>query len=283
MRRMVLEAYAPKIENISRLVNGKAREFNVSPDALYSVKTVVNTLYTQVFDSDLMSPEQRIEIEKRLDECFDELEKDKQKFSMPNMTFAVEKPVNRNEGIGTIVGMASFVGAVLTGASYWFDSDFDWSSGIQEILTPVIVVFIASLTLLITFIKFRLDTDKNDFPSKAQELYDVVTFENQIAALIQKAGVKLQVARSDGLGVDFIVNLKGKRVGIEVKNWRKTVSTHMMQRLLHQVKTISERENIDEVVIVLPKDTKVPIMEFADSNISLMRTDEFASYLKQAA
>lgn len=56
MRRMVLEDYTPKYKNISRVLEGKAREFNTSANDMLSEEQVLNSIYTEVFDSDLIPP-----------------------------------------------------------------------------------------------------------------------------------------------------------------------------------------------------------------------------------
>src|SRR5437016_4204716 len=70
---MVLENYEPRYSDISRLLEGKAREFQVSADDLYSEEQVLNQLFTEVFDNDLIAPSQRTEIEKRLEDVFSQL------------------------------------------------------------------------------------------------------------------------------------------------------------------------------------------------------------------
>lgn len=56
MRRMVLEDYAPVYNDVTRLIEGKAREFQVSLNLLFSEEQILNSLYTEVFDSDLKKP-----------------------------------------------------------------------------------------------------------------------------------------------------------------------------------------------------------------------------------
>lgn len=53
MRRMVLEDYAPIYKDISRIIEGKTREFQVSSNDLFSEEQILISLYTVVFDSDL--------------------------------------------------------------------------------------------------------------------------------------------------------------------------------------------------------------------------------------
>ena len=73
MRRMVLEDYQSSLADISRILEGKAREFQVSSLNLLSEDQVLNQLYTAVFDNDLIVPPQRVELEKRLDHVFNEM------------------------------------------------------------------------------------------------------------------------------------------------------------------------------------------------------------------
>ena len=76
MRRMVFEEYAPKFKDLTKIVEGKAREFKVSINDLLSEEQILNALFTEVFDSDLISPRHRVEIENRLNECLDRIEQE---------------------------------------------------------------------------------------------------------------------------------------------------------------------------------------------------------------
>lgn len=66
LRRLVLEDYRPSTADMVRLIDGKAREFRVSQTDLLQPEQVLITLFTEVFDSDLISPPQRRDLEQTL-------------------------------------------------------------------------------------------------------------------------------------------------------------------------------------------------------------------------
>ena len=76
MRRMIFEEYAPKFKDLTKIVEGKAREFRVSINDLLSEEQILNALFTDIFDSDQISPSQRVVIENRLNECLDRIEQE---------------------------------------------------------------------------------------------------------------------------------------------------------------------------------------------------------------
>lgn len=74
LRRMVLEDCSPAYDDLTRILESKAREFQVSVNDLLSEDQILNCLYADVFDSNLISPNQRQEIEGRLSKILKELE-----------------------------------------------------------------------------------------------------------------------------------------------------------------------------------------------------------------
>ncbi len=66
IRRVVLEKHTPSQVDLSRLIEGKARDYRVRSVELLSENQLLNTIYTRITESDLIPPEQRDEILQRL-------------------------------------------------------------------------------------------------------------------------------------------------------------------------------------------------------------------------
>ena len=57
VRRIVLEEYAPRVEDIARLIDGKARDFHVRPMDLLSEGQLLNNIFTRVVETDFIPRE----------------------------------------------------------------------------------------------------------------------------------------------------------------------------------------------------------------------------------
>ena len=150
VRRMVLESYQPRYDDITRILEGKAREFQVSADDLYSEEQVLNQLFTEVFDNDLIAPLQRTEIEKRLEDVFsrsitrkDEVEKSAEQISSPSkdqkdrLIWLMAVATSAIEAVTAFLLIVRKEGTLITDNTF---SDV-------RLLVPVLGVFVTSLSI----------------------------------------------------------------------------------------------------------------------------------------
>ena len=75
LRRVVLEDYHPKIEEINRIIEGKSRDFKVREKDLLSSAQILNTIYTRIFENDLITQELRDKNIEKLGSLFDDEKK----------------------------------------------------------------------------------------------------------------------------------------------------------------------------------------------------------------
>ena len=75
VRRIVLEKYIPNETDISRLIEGKARDYRVRSTELLSEAQVLTTVYTRIMESDLIPADQRDEILGRIAPVLSESER----------------------------------------------------------------------------------------------------------------------------------------------------------------------------------------------------------------
>lgn len=66
MKRVVLEGYQPSAEGLSRIISGKAREYNLKRNDLMSESQLLDVIFTKVIESDLITQELRSDLIKRL-------------------------------------------------------------------------------------------------------------------------------------------------------------------------------------------------------------------------
>jgi len=66
MKRVVLEGYQPSAEGLSRIISGKAREYNLRRTDLMTESQVLDVIFTKIIESDLITQELRSDLIKRL-------------------------------------------------------------------------------------------------------------------------------------------------------------------------------------------------------------------------
>lgn len=66
MKRVVLEGYQPTAEGLTRIISGKAREYNVKRNDLMTESQLLDVIFTKVIESDLITQELRSDLIKRL-------------------------------------------------------------------------------------------------------------------------------------------------------------------------------------------------------------------------
>jgi hypothetical protein len=74
MKRVVLEGYQPSAEGLSRIISGKAREFNLRRGDLMDESQILDVIFTKIIESDLITQELRSDLIKRLSPMLDIIE-----------------------------------------------------------------------------------------------------------------------------------------------------------------------------------------------------------------
>jgi hypothetical protein len=280
MRRMVLEDYAPVYSDVGRIVEGKAREFLVSQNDLLSEEQVLNSLYTEVFDSDLISSVQRVEIEQRLVSCFEKIEKEPSKPSFEEFQQLNSERRKMKDNLAAMVISTSILGAM---ASVLFK--FIETKTIQvEWLFSGLGVLVASIAILTSLTIYRKNKEIEVVPSRRSAQIVSSAFEAEIANTLKKNNFDFVIEPNLGnLRPDFLVKLGGKTIAIEAKAWQGPIPLHFVRQTLNYLNELIHSESIDKAILVTQKKTKFPLGALDSEKISVVSLSELSSELKKAA
>ncbi|MDI6773298.1 MAG: restriction endonuclease [bacterium] len=275
VRRVVLEGYIPSRSNVARLLEGKARDFRVSEDELLSEAQVLNALYTRIVESDLIPPDQREQILKQI---------------VPSLTESETSPIEEDEAstarvsrmlrtsnllLGLLAGATSIVGGVVS----VFPELRTSSADLRELLLPALATVGASLAVLSAMIAFyRLRASQETLSTKAGEVRRYISFEMDVARVLRRLGVKVRRAEPTE-GADFIVDLRGKKVLIEVKAWNRPMPTRVIGQLVERLTGSLRRAEAAEAVVVTPEPLRYPVPLPPDSNVKFMTLHELRNYV----
>ncbi len=280
LRRMVLEEYAPVYSDITRLIEGKAREFQVSINDLRSEDQVLNSLFTEVFDSDLVSPAQRIEIEKRLNTCLDKAEKESSKPSFAEYQQIKLERKTMKDSLAAMVLSASVLGAM---ASVLFKFVETKTLQIEWVFSAV-GVLVTSIAVLTVLSVYRKTKEAETVSSRRAEFLHGSAFESDIAKTLSKDGYSFIIEPLIGnLRPDFLVEINGKKVAIEAKAWDGPVPLHFVRRTLDYLNHLLASEKIDKAILVTRKQTSMPMGNLGSDKIVVTTIDQLPKTLKEAA
>lgn len=280
LRRMVLEEYAPVHSDITRLIEGKAREFQVSINDLRSEEQVLNSLFTEVFDSDLISPSQRIEIEKRVNVCFEKVEKESSKPSFAEYQQARLEKKKARDNLSAMVLSTSILGAM---ASVLFK--FVETKTLQlEWIYSGIGVLVASIAVSTVLSVYRKTRETETASSRRVEYLHGSEFEAEVAKILAKNGYKFVIEpRLGNLRPDFLVEINDKKIAVEAKSWDGPVPLHFIRRTLDYLNHLISSEKIDKAILVTRKQTSMPMGSLGSDNIVVTTIDQLPKTLKEAA
>jgi hypothetical protein len=279
MQRMVFEEYAPKFKDLTKIVEGKAREFQVSINDLLSEEQILNALFTEVFDSDLIPPSQRVEIENRLNECLDRIEQESEEPGIIDFRQLSLEKKQKSKNIPILVGTASLLGATSSLAYTFIETkalNTEWIlSGVG-----VLVASVAALSAISVILKNKVVDEQS-----SRRLAQMVSseLENEVTKILEKQKIKYSISpRLGGTRPHIVLDMKGKKVVIDAKAWNNVVPLHQIRRTTDYLNELASTEGVDQVLLVTKKKTPLPLSQINNDAISVITISELSSVLKKA-
>ncbi|MDF4005235.1 hypothetical protein P3W33_17690 [Luteibacter sp. PPL552] len=252
LRRLVLEEYSPKLDDVNRLIEGKAQEFKVPSGDLYSDEQLFNQVFAEIFDNDFIAPEKRAEIEKRLIGALDQLSKGKQNVGELRLA-SPDQERKRFLLLAGLALLASLMGAL---ASLFLLGDkilqFGADGSAFKAPLPVLTVFIASLVsvVAISFVR-RAREYPEEISFRNSSATEAALLEYEVAATLAKLNTPFQIEPKIGLMTpDFVADVGGKHIAIEVKSWRTPPPMALISRTAQYMQEVLKSGSADRAVVV---------------------------------
>jgi hypothetical protein len=279
MRRIVFEEYAPKFKDLTKIIEGKAREFQVSINDLLSEEQILNALFTEIFDSDLISPRQRVEIENRLNECLGRIEQESEEPGIIDFRQLSLEKKHKSETISILVGAASLLGATSSLTITFIETK---TLNTEWILSGA-GVLVASIAALSAISVIRKNKEVIEQPSRRVAQMVSSEFENEVTKILEKQKIKYSISQRLGeMRPNFVLDMKGKKVVIEAKAWNNVVPLHQIRRTTDYLNELARTEGVDQVLLVTNKKTPLPLSQFNNDAISVITISDLSSALKKA-
>jgi len=278
---MVLEDYSPKYKDITRIIEGKAREFNTSENDMLSEEQVLNSIFTEVFDSDLISPAQRIEIEKRLDALFTKMEEKPSIPSIQEFKQLKEESKKKRDSLALLTVAVSTVGASTSVLYSFLKNPASIIASNSEWILSGIGVFVVSLSTITLMSIIRKEKEGVTLSSRSSSALSAAAFEIEVAKAIEKSGYSYQAEpRVGDYRPDFIMEADNKHIAIEAKAWGDVVPLSGIRRTLHRLEAMSKEDGVDRVYLVTKKPAPSKGFNTNDGSVKVVSMAEFTAILK---
>lgn len=273
LKRVVLESYQPSVQELSRLIETKARDYSLRSTDLHSEVQVLNTLFTRIIETDFISPDKRGEILERITPVFTQAEEK----PVEETTMAELASVERRQKVRMSLSLFMAVIASLLGAFTAFSYRL---LGSQEIMLSAVLVTVGASFVVIIFIWYiyRFRESQEEVASSSSNLRSALSFEGEVVRVLEKTGAKSFLAKA-GSNYDFRTELRGKKILIEVKVWSRRMPLGMLRSLIARLDDALAAEQADEAIIVTKAPVGFPPQALEGTKIRLMTLNELRNYI----
>lgn len=273
IRRIVLESYQPTVDDLSRLIGGKAREHRIKRGDLFSETQLLETVFTRITESDFMTQDRRNEVLERLSPVFTRVEKAlEEEIRTMELPRAEKRIYARTTPAFTIGLSASLLGAVVvTIISLLF------GAGTFPTM-PIIIAFVGSLALIGGIFSIYRLRESAEEPSARSALQSAMDFEQEVINTLKKLRVPVFIAERTS-GFDLITTLGERRVLIEVKAHTRRPSLPYLRNTIERLNRAIRTKNADEGIIVTKSSFELPHDFLEDTKIRIMTLRELRNYL----
>jgi len=282
LRRVVLEKYTPGITDVSRLLEGKARDFKVRVEELLSEDRVLNSLFTRVQEAELIAPEAREAILNRMLPVLQQIDgkpaAEATRASLPG--YHRNRRLYRAMVLSVIIGVSSLLGGMVTALPRLGAFEIDY----KNIIGSVLITAGLSLILISLYYTYRrmqeFQQDLNP-GGAAQSMTRMIDFCNEITRIIDKRGLKYRPAGVQEKGYDFELALKNETFLVLVKAWDRSVPMAVMAQATAALSEAVSAQGVQGGILVTPAAIKAKNAVLKGNNLSLLTVHEFKQLLNR--
>jgi HJR/Mrr/RecB family endonuclease len=141
------------------------------------------------------------------------------------------------------------------------------------------VASLAVISAAFTFLKLRASQEETS--SKMSEISNYRQFENQVARVIKKSAARsVETGTYSDRSFDFMVDLNGKRIGIEAKSWTgRHLPKVLVDVALKRIEAARTRTDADEAILVTQANLS-PLARVEGPKLKVMSLRELEGYLR---
>ena len=265
-KRVVLERYLPEAEDLDRLIRAKAREQRVRHSDLARADELLDSVFARVLEDDLVAPDHRAEVLRALSILISAVE-DK---PTGGADLAENAPRGRQQVLFCRLPRLAatlFVGALVS----------VMPSG-EDATTFVVVLGASFAGVGAALIFLRLRETQEDTRSQVSPQAEALRFEREVAEVLRRAGARHDIQSQPDRGVDFIAELDGRTLAVEVKALRRPLPGAVARDMAVRASRVAREAGADELLVVLPDGASLPRVS-NDGYVRFVTKRELAAYL----
>lgn len=273
VRRIVLDSYTPALEDVTRLIDGKARDYRLNARELLSESQLMNTLFTRMLETDFLTPQQRGEVVGRVSAVLEKAE------AAPVPEAHVLELPSRKERDTTwgLVGLLGLAASSLGGlASVWLiggdGGEMWWALGAAFAMSVV------AITMITLTYRFR---ESQEEPGREAALVSALDFENEVWRALRRINALPAIGPHDA-GFDFVAEVAGKKILVEVKAWSRRPPLSLVRAVLTQLTQALEAQAADEGILVVQSPLDLPAESLEAHQVRVMTFRELRNYIMHA-
>ena len=280
IRRIVIEKYTPDIIDISRLIDGKARDFKInSGDMLYEDE-IANSIYTRIIENDYLTTDHRNEIIDRLSPLLKETDKylfDESENDIPKNNIKKESLINPIQITTLLAIIASVLGSFLS--MYLYNKSFHPLDAASYKILGITAITSIILISIISFLKTFKDSSVSVDDSNLEKYEETLNFKNDVIKYLNEIDGSLMLNKTPEKWLDYSINYKNKNIALIIKYSSSRNSFN--NKFKNITKYYKFLNNYDECIIVF---NRFFIKDYRNivlfGKIKFMTLDDFKKYLK---
>ena len=273
IRRIVLESYQPTVDDLSRLIGGKAREHRIKRGDLLSETQLLETVFTKITESDFMTQDRRNEVLERLSPLFAKVEKaTEEETRLIELPIAEKRLYARNRllfTIGLSTSLSGAIGVIIVSALFEVGT-FPTMS--------IIIAFVGSLALISMIFAIYRIRESGEEPSARSAMQSAMDFEQEVINTLKKLRIPVFIAERTS-GFDLITTVGERRVLIEVKAYTRRPPLPYIKNTIEKLNRAVQARNADEGIVVTKESYRLPDDLLKNTKLRIMTLRELRNYL----
>ena len=272
LKRIVLESYKPTTKDINRLIETKARESNLRIDDLYSDIQILNTLFTRIIETDFISPDKRNEIIEQIVLVIIKLEERPLEETRVEEIVSTER--NRRTRILLSMLMGIFASLIGTFSVFWYDL---FESEKVMLSTIILTVSLSFIVIIFFSFVYRLREPQEEKPT-ASSIRTALDFTREVDKTLKHLGIKIIESESPR-GYDFLIDLQGKKIILEIKSWTRSMPPPILTKLIYNLRNVITTTKVDEAIIITKEPVNIPSAFLERQDVKIMTLKELRNYI----
>jgi len=273
LRRIVLDAYKPTINEIVRLTEGKARDYKVRVSDLLTPSQVLGMLFTRVVETDFVTPDQREKILERINPILLSIEQKPPEVELVQAESSVKRSTFRQWMLSLMAVTTSIIGTLVSISLYRpANLDINYAQ-------VIILVFGVSVAFISTFILLQRIKEKQEEPLSISPNDYGLQFEREVVKIINSLGIGISAPIGQrNRGFDFMVKVGNRKIIIEVKAWSRRPPLVFIRQTLNRLQLALKNTGANEAILVMKEDFGF-LDNIKENNVRIVPLKSLRDYL----